>query len=304
MVENLTKIEPDQSMNGKEILQNEKAETAKEPIAPMEKITEENLIPLAFDPFGNVSGVTALAANIFNPCSSAGIPLTQNPFNNKLGSLSSQFTIPDVTHTPILPLKPMMKGVNPVPTNEPKLENIVSTVNFDCKLELRKIALQAKNAEYNPKRFAAVIMRIRDPKTTALIFHSGKMVCTGAKTEADSETAARKYAKTIKKLGFDVKFKEFTIQNIVGSSSVNFLINLEALKVIHQKFCTYDPEIFPGLIYRMEQPHVVLLIFCSGKVVLTGAKKREQLTEAFKKILPTLKKCQKKENSGVAKPIA
>ncbi len=184
--------------------------------------------------------------------------------------------------------------------DEPKLENIVSTVNFDCELDLRKIALHARNAEYNPKRFAAVIMRIRDPKTTALIFRSGKMVCTGAKSEQDSETAARKYAKMIKKLGFNVKFKEFTIQNIVGSCNVKFAINLETLQVDHQKFCTYDPEIFPGLIYRMEKPRIVLLIFCSGKVVLTGAKKREQLSEAFNKIHPVLKRCQKKDT--VLKP--
>ena len=183
---------------------------------------------------------------------------------------------------------------------EPKLENIVSTVNFDCELDLRKIALHAKNAEYNPKRFAAVIMRIRDPKTTALIFRSGKMVCTGAKSEADSETAARKYAKTIKKLGFEVKFKEFTIQNIVGSCSVNFAINLEILQNHHQRFCTYDPEIFPGLIYRMEMPKIVLLVFCSGKVVLTGAKKREQLTQAFSRIYPVLKICQKKDVTSMA----
>uniref|UniRef100_A0A0R0IEB0 TATA-box-binding protein n=1 Tax=Glycine max TaxID=3847 RepID=A0A0R0IEB0_SOYBN len=75
----------------------------------------------------------------------------------------------------------------------PTLQNIVSTVNLDCKLELKSIALQARNAEYNPKRFAAVIMRIREPKTTALIFASGKMVCTGAKSEQQSKLAARKY---------------------------------------------------------------------------------------------------------------
>jgi len=177
----------------------------------------------------------------------------------------------------------------------PKLENIVSTVNFDCELDLRQIALHAKNSEYNPKRFAAVIMRIREPKTTALIFRSGKMVCTGAKSEVDSQAAARRYAKTIKKLGYDVKFKEFTIQNIVASASVNFLVNLEILQNQHQKFCTFDPEIFPGLIYRMVQPKIVLLIFSSGKVVLTGAKKREELVEAFEKIYPTLCFCKKRE---------
>ena len=68
--------------------------------------------------------------------------------------------------------------------------NIVATVNLDCRLDLKTIALHARNAEYNPKRFAAVIMRIREPKTTALIFASGKMVVTGAKSEDDSKLAS------------------------------------------------------------------------------------------------------------------
>ena len=86
--------------------------------------------------------------------------------------------------------------------------NIVSTVNLCCKLDLKKIALHARNAEYNPKRFAAVIMRIREPRTTALIFSSGKMVCTGAKSEDDSRLAARKYARIIQKLGFPVSSRK------------------------------------------------------------------------------------------------
>ena len=90
--------------------------------------------------------------------------------------------------------------------------NIVSTVNLGCPLDLKRIALQARNAEYNPKRFAAVIMRIRSPRTTALIFSSGKMVCTGAKSEEDSLQAARRYARVIQKLGFPVNklFKKIT----------------------------------------------------------------------------------------------
>lgn len=82
----------------------------------------------------------------------------------------------------------------------PTLQNIVATVNLDCRLDLKTIALHARNAEYNPKRFAAVIMRIREPKTTALIFASGKMVVTGAKSEDDSKLASRKYARIIQKL--------------------------------------------------------------------------------------------------------
>jgi transcription initiation factor TFIID TATA-box-binding protein len=122
------------------------------------------------------------------------------------------------------------------------------------------------------QRFAAVIMRIRDPKTTALIFASGKMVVTGAKSEDDSRLASRKYARIVQKLGFDAKFSEFKIQNIVGSCDVKFPIRLEGLAYSHGQFSSYEPELFPGLIYRMIKPKVVLLIFVSGKIVLTGAK--------------------------------
>lgn len=183
--------------------------------------------------------------------------------------------------------------------NRPKLQNIVSTVNLQCKLDLRDIALRARNAEYNPKRFAAVIMRIKEPKTTALIFHSGKMVCTGARSEEDSKKAARQYAKIIQKLGNQVKFTEFTIQNIVGSCDVKFPIRLEGLSASeHSKFCSYEPEMFPGLIYRMSSPKIVLLIFVSGKIVLTGAKNRTDIFKAHDNILPVLRQFKKNEGSS------
>ena len=128
----------------------------------------------------------------------------------------------------------------------------------------------------NKQRFAAAIMRIRNPKTTALIFASGKMVCTGAKTEALAREAARKYAKVIIKLGFPAQFKDFKIQNMVGSCDVKFPIRLEGLAWSHGHFAQYEPELFPGLIYRMQMPKIVLLIFVSGKIVLTGGKRREE----------------------------
>mmetsp|Transcript_8711 Transcript_8711/g.29071 ORF Transcript_8711/g.29071 Transcript_8711/m.29071 type:complete len:166 (-) Transcript_8711:436-933(-) len=138
----------------------------------------------------------------------------------------------------------------------PSLQNIVATVNLNCSLNLKTITLQARNAEYNPKRFAAVIMRIREPKTTALIFASGKMVCTGAKSEESARLASRKFARIIQKLGFSAKFTEFKIQNIVGSCDVRFPIRLEKLAYAHQNYCSYEPELFPGLIYRMLVPKV------------------------------------------------
>ncbi|KAJ2602136.1 TATA-binding protein (TBP) [Coemansia sp. RSA 1804] len=175
----------------------------------------------------------------------------------------------------------------------PTLQNIVATVNLDCRLDLKTIALHARNAEYNPKRFAAVIMRIREPKTTALIFASGKMVVTGAKSEDDSKLAARKYARIVQKLGFRAKFTDFRIQNIVGSCDVKFPIRLEGLAYSHGKFSSYEPELFPGLIYRMVRPKIVLLIFVSGKIVLTGAKVREEIYQAFEAIYPVLTEFRK-----------
>uniref|UniRef100_A0A7E4WDM2 TATA-box-binding protein n=1 Tax=Panagrellus redivivus TaxID=6233 RepID=A0A7E4WDM2_PANRE len=184
-----------------------------------------------------------------------------------------------------MPATPMANVDVPSPT----LQNIVSTLNLGVQLGLKHIASHARNAEYNPKRFAAVIMRIREPRTTALIFSSGKMVCTGAKSEEASRLAARKYARIIQKLGFAAKFTEFKIQNMVGSCDVKFPIQLEGLSVTHSQFSSYEPELFPGLIYRMVQPRVVLLIFVSGKVVITGAKFKKDIDEAFKQIYPILK---------------
>jgi len=207
------------------------------------------------------------------------------PANATAGPSSPPTT--QVPSTPV-PLTLEQQHITAVEGIVPTLQNIVATVNLDCRLDLKTIALHARNAEYNPKRFAAVIMRIRDPKTTALIFASGKMVETGAKSEDDSRLASRKYARIVQKLGFEAKFSEFKIQNIVGSCDVKFPIRLEGLAYSHGQFSSYEPELFPGLIYRMIKPKVVLLIFVSGKIVLTGAKVREEIYTAFNTIYTVL----------------
>ncbi|KZT11583.1 TBP-domain-containing protein [Laetiporus sulphureus 93-53] len=216
----------------------------------------------------------------------------QSPSQTAVGpSQLAPLTVPStpsaIPATPV-PLTLEQTHITAVEGIVPTLQNIVATVNLDCRLDLKTIALHARNAEYNPKRFAAVIMRIRDPKTTALIFASGKMVVTGAKSEDDSRLASRKYARIVQKLGFDAKFSEFKIQNIVGSCDVKFPIRLEGLAYSHGQFSSYEPELFPGLIYRMLKPKVVLLIFVSGKIVLTGAKVREEIYTAFNTIYTVL----------------
>jgi len=206
------------------------------------------------------SAITGNTSNVIPSTPIASTPLPSTPFNDPQNS----------------------SGIRPT------LQNIVATVNLETRLDLKTIALHARNAEYNPKRFAAVIMRIREPKTTALIFASGKMVVTGAKSEEQSRLAARKYARIIQKLGFPARFSEFKIQNIVGSCDVKFPIRLEGLACAHGHFSSYEPELFPGLIYRMVKPKIVLLIFVSGKIVLTGAKVREEIYQAFENIYPVL----------------
>lgn len=175
----------------------------------------------------------------------------------------------------------------------PIIQNVVATVNFKSKLDLKSIALRARNSEYNPKRFAAVIMRIKIPRTTALIFASGKMVLTGAKSEQEVKLAGLKFGRIVSKLGFTTQFEDFKIQNIVSSCDIKFHIRLEGLMASHSNYCSYEPELFPGLIYRMVKPKVVLLIFVSGKIVLTGAKMRDEIYEAFENIYPVLTQFRK-----------
>merc|ERR1711935_663035 len=144
------------------------------------------------------------------PHSLLASPAVHNNVNSYEPSKNENLYAPVASPVPPSPMPPtpmnQLGASTTAPSMEPgivpQLQNIVSTVNLACPLDLKKIALHARNAEYNPKRFAAVIMRIRDPRTTALIFSSGKMVCAGAKSEEDSRLAARKYARIIQKLGF------------------------------------------------------------------------------------------------------
>ncbi|XP_004296212.1 PREDICTED: TATA-box-binding protein 2-like [Fragaria vesca subsp. vesca] len=168
------------------------------------------------------------------------------------------------------------------------IQNVISTVNLGCKLDLHQITVKAQNAEYNPKRLHSVIMRTREPKATVLIFASGKMVCTGAKSEGESKLAARKCVRTILKMGFDAKFKDFKIQNMVANSDVRFPIKLEGLAYANPQCTTYEPELFPGLRYRLKEPKITLLVFASGNLVVTGAKRREDIHKAFEVIYPAL----------------
>ena len=108
-------------------------------------------------------------------------------------------------------------------------------------------------------------MRIREPKTTALVFKSGKMIVTGATTIEAAEQAAKKYIAIIQRAGFPAKFENFTVQNITATCDCGFPVSLEGFLYTYASNSTYEPELFPGLIYRIPDPKVVVLIFVSGE---------------------------------------
>ncbi|XP_018326798.1 TATA-box-binding protein [Agrilus planipennis] len=182
-------------------------------------------------------------------------------------------------------------------TSEPHtnitLQNCVITMDLGCPLDLMKINLRTRNSEFNPARFCGVVMRIREPRTTALIFKSGKVICVGSKNEYDALVAAKKFARIIQRIGFNIRFTKFQVQNIVATCDLRFPIKLENLNQIHGQFSSYEPELFPGLIYRMVKPRIVLLIFVNGKVIFTGGKSRQDIKDALDNIYPILRSFRK-----------
>ena len=176
-------------------------------------------------------------------------------------------------------------GVQPeqLPTFE--LQNVVATFNLGVDyLDLRAIALEKAFVEYNPQKFAAATIRIREPRTTALAFASGNMVCTGAKTEIESRLAGRKYVRILQKHGIPVSFRNFKIQNIVASAEIPHTLKLMELSRAYGPYVSYEPDLFPGLVFRTTAPKLVFLLFRSGKIVITGAKCREEIAETFKSL--------------------
>mmetsp|Transcript_12632 Transcript_12632/g.18569 ORF Transcript_12632/g.18569 Transcript_12632/m.18569 type:complete len:257 (+) Transcript_12632:66-836(+) len=174
-------------------------------------------------------------------------------------------------------------------SNYIRIQNISCTANLGVRLDLKKIALKCRNTEFNPRRFGAVIMRLREPRATALIFASGKMCITGTKSTHNATLATKRFAYIVERVGFKPEeHLDFKVQNIVGTTDVGFPIRLEGLVYAHSMYASFEPELFPGLIYRMIKPRVVFLIFVSGKLVITGARTEEDLRQAFTKLYPVL----------------
>jgi transcription initiation factor TFIID TATA-box-binding protein len=167
---------------------------------------------------------------------------------------------------------------------EIKIQNIVASVALNQKINLQEIVEKFPQTEYNPSVFPGLVFRLKKPKTATLIFGTGKMVCTGAKSEKESRNAVQKVVKELRNKGIQIIEKPVvTIQNIVASAALGGEIDLESL-VYKLNRIMYEPEQFPGAVYRMDELQVVFLIFSAGKLVCVGAKKEEQVYEAVEKI--------------------
>jgi len=164
------------------------------------------------------------------------------------------------------------------------IENVVASATLKQRVDLNAVVKGYPGVEYRPEQFPGLVFRLKRPKTATLIFNSGKMVCTGAKSEKEARRAVVKVIKELKKSGIIIISKpELKIQNIVASASLGGTIDLE--KSAYDLGRTmYEPEQFPGLIYRMDEPKVVILLFASGKLVCTGAKREEDVYEAVNKL--------------------
>lgn len=179
-----------------------------------------------------------------------------------------------------------------VEKKEIRIQNVVATAIFNQPLDLDAIAKAFPHVEYRPQVFPGLPFRLKKPKTCTLLFNSGRMVCTGAKSERAARRAILKVARELKAAGIIIIGKpEIKTRNIVASGSLGGPIDLEGLcgRARVGGSLMYEPEQFPGAIYRMESPRVVFLIFSAGKIVCVGAKKEEEVYEAVENLRRRLK---------------
>jgi transcription initiation factor TFIID TATA-box-binding protein len=165
-----------------------------------------------------------------------------------------------------------------------RIENVVSSATLNQRIDLNAVVKGNPLVEYRPEKFPGLVFRLKKPKTAILIFSTGKMVCTGAKSEKESKRAVMKVVRELKKSGIIIIGKpEINVVNIVASANLLGRIELEDCAYSLGR-TMYEPEQFPGLIYRMDEPKVVILLFASGKLVCTGATKEEDVYEAVAKL--------------------
>ena len=171
-----------------------------------------------------------------------------------------------------------------------KVVNIVVSTSLEHDIPLEKMAATLSNTEYNPEQFPGLVIRIKEPKTSALIFSSGKVVCAGARSMDKVHESIKKIIKSLEKINIKITIKpEIKIQNIVASGSVGMDLNLNVLAMKLEN-TEYEPEQFPGLVYKLDEAKATFLLFSNGKIVCTGTKSEKEVHAALDKLIVNLKK--------------
>jgi transcription initiation factor TFIID TATA-box-binding protein len=172
--------------------------------------------------------------------------------------------------------------------------NIVVSSSLEHDIPLEKMAATLSNTEYNPEQFPGLVIRIKDPKTSALIFSSGNIVCTGARSLEKVDESIKKIIESLEKIGIKIKIKpKINVQNIVASGSIGMDLNLNTLAMKLDN-TEYEPEQFPGLVYKLMEAKATFLLFSNGKIVCTGTKSEEMVHKAIDMLLINLNKVMKK----------
>lgn len=170
------------------------------------------------------------------------------------------------------------------------IQNVVASATLGQNLDLNSILRVLPSAEYRPESFPGLVFRLKKPKAVTLIFSSGKMVCTGSKSERQAKKAVLRVVEELKRNGIVITGEPIIkVQNIVASARLSGSIDLEKMAYTLER-TVYEPEQFPGLIYRMDSPKTVFLVFSSGRLVCTGAKKQEEVECAIANLQETLEK--------------
>jgi len=170
-----------------------------------------------------------------------------------------------------------------------KIQNIVATASLGTKVPLVKLVRSQANTEYNPEQFPGLVLRIKNPKSAVLVFSSGNLVCTGTKSTAQVKQVILQVIKQLRKIGVKVSgVPKISVQNIVASGSINLVLNLNELDLKLEN-TEYEPEQFPGLVYKLEEPNATFLLFSNGKLVCTCTKNKQQLEESMKKLIKNTK---------------
>src|SRR6056297_1627345 len=170
------------------------------------------------------------------------------------------------------------------------IENVVASTGIGQELDLQSVAMDLEGADYDPEQFPGLVYRTQSPKSAALIFRSGKIVCTGANSTTAVHESLDIVFEKLRELQIPVDDEpEVTVQNIVTSADLGTDLNLNAIAIgLGLENIEYEPEQFPGLVYRLDDPDVVALLFGSGKLVITGGKQPEDAKEAVDKIVSRL----------------